>query len=166
MRKNPHIHLRILVPILCAATGAFRALAQSPSSGDPPLTFALGGQGSATAQIALENTHWRLSRLGDADVSPDAQQTEAYLVLDPKDHRVSGSSGCNRLIGSYELNEDKLRFGRIASTMMACTKGMETELAFIQALEQVNSWKITGLTLELFDISGKRLARFDTQSSP
>jgi heat shock protein HslJ len=49
----------------------------------------------------------------------------------------------------------------MASTMMACPTGMDTEQAFTQALGKAMSWKITGQELDLFDSSGKSLARFE-----
>jgi copper homeostasis protein (lipoprotein) len=50
---------------------------------------------------------------------------------------VSGSGGCNRFTGSYELNGERLTFGETAGTMMACIEGMETEKEFFAALKQV-----------------------------
>jgi heat shock protein HslJ len=40
-------------------------------------------------------------------------------------------------------------------------EGMETETAFLKALQSVDRWKITGQRLELFDATGTLLARFD-----
>jgi heat shock protein HslJ len=94
-----------------------------------------GSQDATDASI--ENTHWRLTALGDNPVAADSEQREAFLVLDPKQHRVSGSGGCNRLAGSYELNGDQLKFGQMAGTMMACPQGMDTEQAFLQSLGRV-----------------------------
>lgn len=48
----------------------------------------------------LENTHWKLTHLGEAPVSQS--QREPNLVLNPDTHRVTGSGGCNSLSGSYE----------------------------------------------------------------
>jgi len=119
------------------------------------------GESQAATDAPLENTHWKLMALGDAPVSADSVQSEAFLVLDPQQHRISGSGGCNRLMGSYELSGDNLKFGQTAGTMMMCPKGMDTEQAFLKSLSQVNKWKITGQSLELFDSDGKVLARFD-----
>jgi uncharacterized lipoprotein YbaY/heat shock protein HslJ len=121
------------------------------------------GGGRAAGTLAVEDTHWVLKRLGDTDVSPNAEPNEIFLMFDSKEHRVSGSGGCNRLTGGYELNGDQLKFGHMAGTMMACAQGMDTERAFLQALGQVSSWKVTGQTLELFDARGKPLAQFDAQ---
>ena len=117
-------------------------------------------ENQATGEATIENTHWILTTLGDASVHADSPEREAYFVLDPEQHRVSGSGGCNRLMGSYELNGDQLKFGQMAGSMMACVQGMETEQAFLKALGQVNKWKITGEHLDLFDSEGKVLAQF------
>jgi heat shock protein HslJ len=46
---------------------------------------------------------------------------------------------------------------------MACLEGMETEAAFLQALNRVATWKITGQKLELYDGSGNAVASFEAQ---
>ncbi len=51
--------------------------------------------------------------------------------------------------------------GPVASTMMACPEGMATERAFLDALEQVRTFKIVGEHLEVFDAGGALLARFE-----
>jgi heat shock protein HslJ len=46
----------------------------------------------------------------------------------------------------------------MASTMMACPSGIETEQKFLAALEKVKKWKTTGRQLELMDDSGAAVA--------
>ncbi len=113
------------------------------------------------AAASLENTHWQLVRLGNMPVMTDSQRQQPYLVFDSKSLRVAGSGGCNRLTGSYKRNGDQLTFGQIASTRMACVQGMETENAFLQALQHVSTWKIAGNQLELLDAAGNLVARFE-----
>ncbi len=120
-----------------------------------------GGAANAT----LENTSWKLTGLGDSPVSAPSPQREAYFLLDRVNHRVSGSGGCNRLAGSYELNGDQLKFGQMAGTRMACPEGMDTEQSFLKSLGLVTSWKITGQGLELFDADGKELAKFKAREN-
>jgi heat shock protein HslJ len=64
-------------------------------------------------------------------------------------------------MGEYELKGDKLTFARMASTMMTCPDGMETEQRFLMAVEQVRRWKIAEGQLELMDGSGKVIAVFE-----
>jgi len=116
--------------------------------------------GCETSNVSLENTNWKLTDLGDAPVNSASQEQEAYFVLNSETHRVSGSGGCNRLMGSYELTGDHLTFNQMASTMMACTKGMDTEKKFLDALGLVKTWKISGQQLLLSGSDGKVIARF------
>jgi putative lipoprotein len=109
----------------------------------------------------LENTNWRLIELGNAPVLIDARHPEANITLQSGNRRVTGSTGCNRLSGSYSVNGSRLSFGTIASTKMACISGMEIEQPFLNALGRVRSWRISGQTLELLDDRGNSLARFD-----
>jgi copper homeostasis protein (lipoprotein) len=134
--------------------------AQSGDGGDK------GAAGSvALASIPLEKTEWRLIRLGRAAVKGDDLHLQPQIVLDPVSHRASGSGGCNRIMGGYELKGEKLTFARMASTMMACPGGMETEQDFLKALGQVKGWKIAGRQLELMNGSGKVVAVFEVADS-
>jgi heat shock protein HslJ/uncharacterized lipoprotein NlpE involved in copper resistance len=110
---------------------------------------------------SVESTHWKLVSLGETSVSSDSTIKEAYFELDPSSHRVSGSVGCNRLMGSYALKGSEIKFDRMAGTMMMCPQGMDTERDFLQALSNANTWKMDGGRLVLVDSSGKVLARFE-----
>ena len=131
------------------------------------LAAALVGAGCASAQAPsqvkapLENTYWKLVQLGDAAVAGVHGSREPHVILHPDSRRVTGSGGCNRLTGSYELMGDQLSFERMAATMMACQDGMDTEQAFLEALKQVHKTRITRQQLELLDAAGNGVARFE-----
>lgn len=112
------------------------------------------------APVALKDTYWKLDRLGDTAVQVADKQREAHLVLQGEQARVAGSGGCNRLMGGYVAEGSKLRFDKLASTMMACAEGMDQELRFLAALNKVSAWRIDGQQLSLLDTDGKTLARF------
>jgi len=114
------------------------------------------------ATASLENTYWELTQLRDSAISA-SPKNEPHFILDSETGRVSGSGGCNRLVASYTLAGDHLSFGHMAGTMMACLEGMDTEKAFLYALQQVNSWKITGQRLQLFDTDGRQVAGFEAR---
>jgi heat shock protein HslJ len=84
---------------------------------------------------------------------------EAYLQFQPQG-RVSGSDGCNRFTGTYELAGDRVTFGRMAGTKKACLNPGRTEGPFRDALKNASRFAIAGDPLELFDASGTRLATF------
>jgi putative lipoprotein len=118
--------------------------------------------GSGASDASLENTYWKLVQLNGAPVEVFERQREAHLILQPAQHRLAGSGGCNRLQGSYRLEANKLSFGQVAATHMACRQGMEQERKFLDTLARVGRWAITGERLELFDASGVLLAQFDS----
>lgn len=112
---------------------------------------------------SLENTDWKLTRLGKTAVTVAPLQREPHLLLNSETHRVSGSGGCNGLTGGYELNGKELSFSQMATTMMACPEGMDLERAFLNGLEKARVWKVTGHKLELFDASGNPVASFEAR---
>jgi heat shock protein HslJ len=120
-----------------------------------------GSAKGAVSTESLENTYWKLTQLGDDTVTVASQQPEPHLILNSVTGRATGSGGCNRMTGTYQLSGDRLTLGQMTSTMMACVEGMETEQAFMKTLGQVSGWSIAGRRLELKDAAGQVLARFE-----
>jgi uncharacterized lipoprotein YbaY/heat shock protein HslJ len=112
---------------------------------------------------SLENTYWKLMRLDTEPVVVADRQREPHFILQPEQKRVAGSGGCNRLMGSYTLDSERLTFGQMAGTMMACPQSMEQERAFHQALGKVARWRIAGEQLELFDADGRSVAQLESR---
>jgi putative lipoprotein len=129
----------------------------------------VASSGAHTASAApigdepLRETYWKLIELNRKPITTADQQLEAHLVFRTED-RVSGSGGCNRLMGGYTVEGNSLHFKGVASTMMACLHGMDTERAFVLALNKVETWKITGKHLDLYDKSGGLLAKFEANA--
>ena len=113
-----------------------------------------------TEAAPLEKTEWKLIWLGSTKIELGVPQQVPYIQLDPENHRVSGSGGCNRLSGTYELEGNHLKFTQMAMSRMACLHGGETENAFTQALDLVTAWKIVGGTLLLMDADQQVVAKF------
>jgi heat shock protein HslJ len=59
--------------------------------------------------------------------------------------RATGSAGCNSFSASYKLDGERLEFGPIASTEMACEPAaMEQERSFLSILAAVRSYSRYG----------------------
>jgi len=133
------------------------ALAQATPQQTPPPS-------ESQPATPLAGTHWTLTRLNGEAVTSTPGKTAPYIELDDASRRLSGSGGCNRLLGSYELDGSSLRFRQTASTMMACPgDAMTHEQAFIKALGTVASYRIRGSTLILRDRDRTEVARFEVQ---
>lgn len=140
----------------CALTAFACAACVSSGDGPRPSEPAPGNQSDSP----LRGTYWKLVRLGAAPVEAAEKQREPHLILANSESRVSGSGGCNRVSGSFELDGDKLRFRRMLSTRMACVAGMELEQRFLQSIETVERYRIKGSDLEMLDAGSAVIARF------
>lgn len=122
------------------------------------------GQTTPRAHTPLEGSHWTLTELEGQPVAPSTGAHAAYLQLIAEGKRVAGSSGCNRLIGTYDKTGSDLKFHPIATTMMACSGPlMEQENKLNHALNATRRYRIKGNTLVLFD--GKTtVAKFKAQA--
>ena len=107
----------------------------------------------------LEGTYWKANEIDGKPAPALDPKREAHLVFQ-RDGRVSGSDGCNRITGGYQLKGDVVTFGQIAGTLMACLKTAEIERAFRDALTSATRLTVVGDRLELSDTTGKRLAAF------
>jgi heat shock protein HslJ len=65
--------------------------------------------------------------------------------------------------GGYTRDGSSIEFSQLASTMMACPEGMETEQGFAAALGRARSFRVIGHHLDLFDEAGGLVARFEAR---
>lgn len=111
----------------------------------------------------LENKKWVLVELMGKEVSFENDTRTAHLIFDGESGRLAGSDSCNRIMGGYELAEgNRISFGSLASTMMACPD-MEIADQFTKALEKVDSYTVTEGILSLNRARMAPLARFRLQ---
>lgn len=92
-----------------------------------------GRSAPGSAGSPLRNTYRKLTHLADAPTRTVEQHREAHLIFAAHEQRISGSGGCNRITGGFDIDGDKLRLSRTAGTMMACPESMEQEWLFLQS---------------------------------
>lgn len=108
----------------------------------------------------LTDRYWELTDLEGEKIRLDPSfPRNVYLCFMSEGHRVTGSAGCNRVMGDFEVNGENLKFGHMASTMMACPN-METETKFLLMLPNVSKFSVHNDHMELRDAEGKELAKF------
>ncbi len=114
---------------------------------------------AAPAATPLEGTEWTLVELHGSAVVLSDGESAPHLLLDPEEARLSGSGGCNRLIGRFEREGDALRLQQIGTTRMICPEPiMQREAAFLDALATTTRFELDGPSLVL--LAGERtLAR-------
>jgi heat shock protein HslJ len=119
----------------------------------------------AAPAAALEGTEWRLVDIGGqpSPAAADSTRHPGFTLL-AEGRKVQGSAGCNRMRGTYQLDGDKLKFGPLATTRMACP-AMQTETAFLKALKQATRYEISGSSLTLYG-ADTAVARLEAATKP
>lgn len=134
-----------LIALLCAAAGAGCTTA-------PAMPTAAASPGAADVRGA-----WVIEQ---ARSEPIIDKRRARLMLG-RDGRLSGHNSCNTMTGTFTLEGDRIRFGPIATTRMACAElQREQEDRILSALELAVTARVRpdGL-LEIRDADGRGLLR-------
>jgi heat shock protein HslJ len=110
--------------------------------------------------LRLSGTSWVLVSLEGAPVLPGTEITAAFGT----DRRVSGSSGCNRYVGAYEVGGPGLEVGPLATTRMFCGDPgvMDQEQRYLSALQGAALAAVEGGQLLVTDGAGRRDLLFVT----
>ncbi len=115
-------------------------------------------QKEAASGTRLRDTMWVLAEVNGTPASPGEGQS-AHLELHKKG-KLTGSTGCNNLLGNYIASEGALQFTPAATTRKMCTAPvMQQEQAVLAALKATTAYKVDGKTLELLNGS-QSLAKF------
>ena len=112
-------------------------------------------QDSVTENTSLDGTSWILRDYGVTTLRDDLTISAQF-----KDGQVAGSSGCNTYSGSYQLDKDKITFGPLATTMMACLEPsdvMELERIFLEWMSDAQTYDLTTDQLKVFRADGEAL---------
>ncbi|MGC4103189.1 META domain-containing protein [Ferruginibacter sp.] len=100
----------------------------------------------------LYNLQWNLTKVQGITVLPTSNAALNFTA----DNKVSGSTGCNRLNGSFTSSGSTIKFSPLAVTRMACLDGdaNNTETKFLAAIQKATSWSVENGQLILSDASG------------
>jgi heat shock protein HslJ len=117
---------------------------------------------AAVSAAELEQTDWRLVQYRTEAGLADAADAGRPAVLRFDDGRLSGSAGCNRLLGSYTRDGASLKLApNMASTMMACPPPlMAQEQAVTRALAATAAYQLADAGLMLLDAAGRPVLTF------
>ena len=104
-------------------------------------TQASGLQTPIASAPSLEGTAWNLILIGSVQPLKERPATIAF-----KDQKISGTGGCNRLMGQFKTEGDRLIINsQMASTMMACPAPlMKQEQKIVEALTSSTRYSING----------------------
>lgn len=112
----------------------------------------------------LQETEWLLEDLGGKGVVDRAQATLAF----PAPNKVAGNASCNRFMGGVELSGESIKFGKLASTRMACMSEAVSnqEFNYLKALENANRIVMDGPYLLIYSKGLEKPLRFTQINKP
>ena len=108
-------------------------------------------------ESSLEGKNWILTSYSidgeSREVLPDTQVT---LSFDAEEKQLGGNAGCNLYGGGYEINGSKLKaLEPFYMTEMYCGDERDRqERDFLEVLQAVESYKVTGDTLRINSSKG------------
>lgn len=121
------------------------------------LVFALALSACGNANT-LAGTSWTLVSYGDPVYPTAAVSGVDTSLVFGTDGQVSGSMGCNGFGGDYSVKGDKITFGPIISTMMACEEPrMSQETATFAVMSGTVNYTLNGDSLTITSADGSRV---------
>lgn len=106
---------------------------------------------SACKSQSLQLTgQWKLIAYGSLQsMTTPTDDSEAGLTFGD-DGTVTGNSGCNSLGGEYKVEDKKITFSEVTSTLMACDEAlMNQESVFTQVMNGTAEFEIEDQTLAI-----------------
>ena len=124
------------------------------------LMLAACSTASSLPDEPLQERYWRAVEIDGKPLALSPGASEPHVVLGQQ-QRAHGSDGCNRFNGSWRTDKG-LRFGQLASTMMACPPPIDAQArSFTQALSATADYRVRGKQMELLDADGKVRLRLE-----
>ena len=118
----------------------------------------LAGCATAGSAPSLDGTSWRLQSWSESTLDP----TDYNLTLQFEDGNLGGTPAVNSYGGPYPATAGgDLQIGEVVSTLMAGPEdAMRAEAAYLERLQQVEKFSLSGDTLTLLDAGGNELLVF------
>jgi heat shock protein HslJ len=108
----------------------------------------------------LVGTRWTVETLVSAGTSSSVPAGTAAFINFAEDGKVTGSTGCNSFGGTAKVDGNKIDFGELVMTKMACDGAAgDLEASVLRVLDQDLTYRISGgkLVLEAPDGSSLEL---------
>lgn len=106
----------------------------------------------------LVDGQWILAQMDDKPINRSVKLPEMEIKFSQM--QVSGTGGCNNYSGKInKLTSNTIQFGKLLNTQKACAnKNIEQE--YLEALNTVNAYQITGGNLIFYNKTGEKVLSF------
>ncbi len=111
-------------------------------------------------RLSLFDTTWNLVEINQKTIDIAKATKTPRIQFSKKDMKATGNNGCNSFFANFDTVEQRLNFGPVGSTRMACQNWMENEMAFLAMLQATQGYAINGYTLVIMDGNGQEIGKF------
>lgn len=118
------------------------------------------GGGTSGGGTSLKESKWVFQTVGGEALTMPEGREQPWLQL--VGDQLTGFGGCNKLMGGYTMDGDKLSFPSVGSTKMFCEGIQPIESSITGMLRKVDGYKVEGSTLKLMG-GGVELATLKAQ---
>ena len=110
--------------------------------------------------LLIQNTVWTLTHIGAREfkADPSVRQTPNIQFVEANKN-IHGSDGCNRIMGTYQIQGEQIQLGQLGQTRMLCGQG-QVATQYNEALARVASYQVYDKTLRLLDRHGNPVLQF------
>lgn len=101
------------------------------------------GTSKQAAVLADISGEWNIIEINGTAVVPASEQEFPFIGFDTKGGKIYGNSGCNRIMGSFDVNAKPgtIDLGALGSTRMMCPD-MTVEENVLSALSKVKKYRL------------------------
>lgn len=100
---------------------------------------------------------WGLYSINQQVLNTSGQRPR--IELDLSMHKIRGHAFCNQISGSVFTLENKIKFSKLGTTMLAC-KNLESENEFIKHLKNTATFKREKRFMKFYNSKGEELLAF------
>ncbi|HMQ78557.1 MAG TPA: META domain-containing protein [Ignavibacteria bacterium] len=122
------------------------------------LVYGCGSSGSSGDKSPLAGTEWVLFEMEGVKYEP-ASGKNVTMILDGTAKKMGGKAPCNTYGSVYTKSANKISFGNVFSTEMACAE-LDAESVYYKILPKVFAYQVSGDKLYFFDSGGMVILRF------
>ncbi len=123
------------------------------------LLFLVSLCAQAVAAPALTGK-WRIVAVSGVDAL-DVSKTRAEFT---QNGRFASTIGCNRIAGNPKISGNRLTFGPVITTRMACIRPLDfVERSYLSALEAARAYRLEGATLTFLGADGEALVTLERE---